>query len=250
MIINIFDREKTAMFVKWRFAVAVLAVVSLVLITSPFISLFLLPAKFSNHAYRQLSDRVIVERQTKGINSREEIILKLLNLLTTIYFYLKILCRITASLLISLLWVLGWCDYQAKVFNVLLSKKGIPSRYAMLLDNTGVSRHTISEVYFHNRWVVFDPSEYTFFKLPNGEYATLDDLSRNPQIIFKHPAFKNLEENEYRSRMAWYSTLFPIPMPPKRSNSFIEDISIFDRVVDLYYFFGVATLLMFIRMPI
>mgnify|MGYP001574001548 CR=1 FL=1 len=107
----------------------------------------------------------------------------------------------------------------------------------MLLDNTGVSRHTISEVYFHNRWVVFDPSEYTFFKLPNGEYATLDDLSRNPQIIFKHPAFKNLEENEYRSRMAWYSTLFPIPMPPKRSNSFIEDISIFDRVVDLYYFF-------------
>lgn len=222
-----------------RFFIAAIIILFLVFILSPFISLFLLPDKFLDHSYRLLSDRVIADRETVGLNSKEEIILKLFAFTHNHIFLPKGATPYAGKPLDYLIKAIGWCDYQAKVFNVLLSEKGIPSRYAMLMDKDGVSRHTISEVYFHNRWAVFDPLEYTCFKLANGEYATLDDLSQNPEIIFVHPKLKYIEatnKNEFEAKKSWYKSMFPLPMEPVRSAVFLKRITIFDRILDLYAF--------------
>ncbi len=209
----------------------------------PVISLFL-PQEFRDHLYRQLSNRVIADRETAGLTSKEEIAFKLFDFTHNHMFLPKNSTPYPGKPLDYLINGVGWCDYEAKVFNVLLSKKGIPSRYAMLMDKDGVSRHTISEVYLNNRWCVFDPIEYTYFKLANGEYATLDDLSQNPQLIFEHSKLKNLEannKNAYKACKDWYLSMFPLPMPPERSKVFTNRITIFDKVFDLYVFlFGKA----------
>ena len=222
------------------FIIALISIFILLAI-SPFISL-LLPEKLTDHMYRQLTDRVIAERETAGLKSDEEIILKLLSYTHNHIFLPKEAFPYSGKPLDYLVNGKGWCDYEAKVLNVLLSKKNIKTRYAMLMDKTGISRHTVSEVYFHNRWAVFDPLENTYFKLADGEYATLDDLSRDPQIILNHNKLRELEKtnkDEYETQKAWYESMFPMPMPPRRSGIFTNRVNIFDRVFDLYtYLFG------------
>lgn len=203
---------------------------------SPFISL-LSSKKYRNRAYIDLTYRVIADKETEFARSKEDIILKLFDYANKHIFVPDRSAPGEANLLDYLVTGVGWCDHQANVFNKLLSKKDIPARYVYLKDKEGISPHTVSEVYFNNRWVIFDPQNYLYFKLDNGNYATLNDLSQRPQIILSHVKLKSLEATEkdaYEGLKAFWQKLFPLPMEPGRSVPWTKKNNIFTKILDLY----------------
>jgi hypothetical protein len=214
----------------------IVAIIFFLFCLSPFISL-LSSKKYRNRAYIDLTYRVIANKEARLAKSKEDIILRFFDYANRHIFVPERSVPGEANLLDYLVTGVGWCDHQANVFNKLLSKKDIPARYVYLKDKEGVSPHTVSEVYFNNRWVIFDPQDYLYFKLDDGNYATLNDISQRPQIILSHVKLKSLETTDkdaYEGSKVFWQRLFPLPMEPERSAPWTERNSIFTEILDLY----------------
>jgi tetratricopeptide (TPR) repeat protein len=122
----------------------------------------------------------------------------------------------------------GWCDYMSRVFNCLLAAEGIPSRYAMLMDEQcSLSNHTLNEVLIDGKWAAFDPLTGVIFRDRPGRYLSLEELSDNPRLIAENARLlasekiKGITSDYYRDK-------FPLSCPPRRSEPGTQDLTVFD----------------------
>ena len=130
---------------------------------------------------------------------------------------------------------IGWCDYNAKVFCKLLAARGMHARYAFLKDRAGRSPHTIAEVYLQGKWRAMDPFFNLTYADTPGQYMTLEEvtperIARLPELVVLRHADTEFDE----SILALAQQVFPIPMPPQRSDDFLRDRNFFDDLTALY----------------
>ena len=207
-------------------------------LASPLLSL-VFPERLRDHTYREIIMHVVSVRQTRGINSPLERARKLF------YFSNKYTIQNPGDLTPYDDKALGYlingavyCDYVADILAVLCAHSGMPARYCMLMDKDGVSPHTVTEVMIDKQWRIFDAADGYYYTLKNGELATLEDLSRNPDLIFQSKRLLKIKEKNpdaYSAKLAWYANIFPVPHSPQRSKSKTKRITIFDKVGILYY---------------
>lgn len=205
------------------------------LLLSPIISL-LLPEKLTNHTYYRLIYHVIVDKETKKYQSDETKALNLLRYVVNHQFLggIPFKCKAAESLIFGE----AYCDFQARVLNVLLGVAGIQSRYAMLLDKDDISPHTLNEVFLGNKWCVFDTSLNIAYEDSRANYVSLEEMSRNPDLIYNNEKIvelKKFNKGFYEGFVQWYSRMFPIPSNPRRSTPVLLQVHIFDHLIDIYF---------------
>jgi len=213
----------------------------LAIFLAPFTSL-VLSGSLRDHTYRELIMHVIAVQETRGLSSKSDIAKKLF------YYTAKNTLLNPGDVLPYeekdlgyLINGLVFCDYQADILANLCAQRGIPARYCMLKDKTGVSPHTLTEIFLDGKWRVFDPAQICYYSTATGELATLQDLSQNPDLIFQHKRMQKIKEDSsdtYASLVSVYKKMFPLPQPPQRSSSKIKRISVFDRIGFIYYALG------------
>lgn len=214
---------------------------SLILISflfSPFISL-LLPDSLRDHAYRKIIMHVIAIEETRGLKSKTEIAKRLF------YYTAKNTLLNPNGILPYEETILGYlenglvfCDYEADILAMLCAHKGIHARYCMLKDKDGISPHTLTEILLDGKWRVFDPAEVCYYTTKSGELATIEDLSKAPNLILQNKRWQKIKEispEEYNNKASYYKRMFPVPYEPQRSSSKIKRITPFDRVGFIYY---------------
>lgn len=218
-------------------AIILLLLIS-VLLLSPVISLFISDS-LRDHTYGQIIMHVIALKEVGFIKDPQDIAKKLFRYTVSntivnpgdlIPYEDKALGYLINSYV--------FCDYAAEIFTNLCAQKGLNARYCMLLDENGVSFHTIAEVEINNRWLVFDPTEGNFYTNTNGQLATLEELSDNPSIAFNHKRISCFRVNgmeRYNSLLASYKKMFPLVSAPKHSSSKKKKIMPPDRVGFFYY---------------
>lgn len=136
----------------------------------------------------------------------------------------------------------GWCDYLAKTFVNLLGVRGIPSRYAMLLQANGNSPHTVAEVQTGGRWGAYDVLfGVRFLNNGNGRSMTLEELSAAPHALEQQPALIALrgalpEKAEIIQQV--YASVLPLAIPPRRSRPGTSNLTPFDHVLLTYARWG------------
>ena len=86
----------------------------------------------------------------------------------------------------------GWCNHQADVFMLIISYMGITSRLVYLLDDNGVSPHTIAEIYDGKRWVIVDVGNNLNLRTKDGLMATREDLREDFTILTENEKVKEL----------------------------------------------------------
>lgn len=205
----------------------------IIFLVSPIISLWL-PAKFRDHVYAVVTYQVIADKETQGVSSKEEQIIRLFEYVRRYIMIPRGSKPYDGKPLDYLIKGIGWCDYLSKTLNCLLAKKGIPARYAMLMDKEGnLSIHTLNEIFIKRIWAVFDPLTGVIFKDENGHYLTLDEISNNPNLISMNPrliAINKLNgENEN-----YYSNKLPMHYAPRRSQVRTEDLTALDHLTRMF----------------
>lgn len=205
------------------------------LLVSPFISL-LLPQKLTQRTYQRLIFDVIVDRQTKGLKTDRDKALKLYQYVVDHEFLQGI--PYSCKPLQSLIDGQAWCDFQARTLNALLGQAGVESRYAMLLNKNNISNHTLNEVLIEKKWCAFDPALNIIYSDEKGGFATLKQLSDNPQLILdgrKMLALKVYDRFIHDDLAKTFGILFPMPLPPRRSIPTIKQAHPLDYALDFYY---------------
>lgn len=222
-----------------------LFVIALFLLT-PAVSL-VLTRGIREHSYRNLMLHVIAAKESKSERSKPGAARKIM-------FYTARNTLLNpgdvlpydGKALDYLINGLVYCDYQADIFASLCAQKGIHARYCMLMDKNGVSPHTVAEAKLAGKWMVFDIAEGCLYADQSLAKAELQDLSKNPGIIFNNKRWlklKNISEEAYNNKVNYYSRMFPVPYPPQRSASKLKKITVFDRIIAIHYdIFGSAFL--------
>ena len=58
----------------------------------------------------------------------------------------------------------GTCGFQTKVFQEIVRRLNIPSRYVLIHQDKWKGMHNVVEVFIHNKWVAYDPMKNQIFK--------------------------------------------------------------------------------------
>ena len=91
------------------------------------------------------------------------------------------------------------CYAHSIVFGRLVSALGFKWRNISMYYNN--KNHNVSEVYYKDRWIVFDPLFNQYFVRPDGKLATKEDIHNNwrhyKKQIGKYLLFKNDIEYKY-----------------------------------------------------
>lgn len=217
-----------------RFFYLLIIIIALGVLLSPLISLFL-PEKLRHHTYQRLMFNAIVDRETKGCKNKEEKILALFNYVIDHEFAQGI--PYSCKPLESLIYGEAYCDFQARTLNLLLAIAGVPSRYAMLLDENGISPHTVNEVFLYDKWCVFDTTMRVVFKDSKG-FFSLEELSYNPELLLNVENINVVKQNdiaEYENYVALLKSVLSVKNGPRRSKPYIYQAHIFDNIADIYF---------------
>ncbi len=73
----------------------------------------------------------------------------------------------------------GFCDDSAQNAAALASLAGIRSRI------WGLDGHVVAETFFDGRWHMIDPDHETYYRMPEGHIASVEELAAHPEIIQK-----------------------------------------------------------------
>ncbi len=195
----------------------------------------LFPGKFSYSIYRWAMDCVIASHETRLCQTQSCAAKRIFEYVVNHEFLQG--TPYPCKPLESLIYGEAYCDFQARTLNMLLTAAGIRSRYAMLLDKNGISPHTLNEVYLNKKWRVFDPAFNIIFKDTDGQMATLEQLSEQPDIITNNirvMAKNEIDVNRRAVDASWYRGLFPLPLEPRRSKPDIDKLNVFQRLTKLY----------------
>lgn len=205
------------------------------LILSPLVSL-ILPHKLRYYEYRKLVDRVIADKETSAASNSEEKAEALFEYVVNHEFLQGL--PYSCKPLESLIYAEAYCDFQARTLNALLAAAGIQSRYAMLIDENGVSTHTLNEILLNNEWRVFDTTMNIVFASGLGEKFSLEEVSDKFELFLANPklsALKEYDNEKYRRLVKFYSAVLPLRKSPIRSTSPLRQAHIFDKITDLYF---------------
>ena len=74
------------------------------------------------------------------------------------------------------------CGTSVNAFINLAKAAGLKTRRLLLLDESGITMHVISELYINNRWIIVDPVFRAFFRDSSGNLLTKQDL-RDPKVF-------------------------------------------------------------------
>lgn len=76
----------------------------------------------------------------------------------------------------------GECGRNAKLFALLVRKTGTPARLAYLYrDEEPI--HVIAEVYYEEKWRVFDVGAGYYYLVNGNSFATAEDLKNSPSLF-------------------------------------------------------------------
>jgi hypothetical protein len=205
---------------------------------APFTSL-ILPSRLRDHTYQQIMLHIIAVRETAAAKSP-------VDSAKALFFYTAHNALINpgdlkpykAKALGFLIDGRVYCDYASEILANLCAGAGIHARYCMLKDAFGVSPHTVTEVLLGGKWRVFDPTEFCYYVAASGKLATLEELSANPDLIFRHRRMLAIQQRDpaaYEASVNNYRRMFPLPAEPQRSSSKLKRTSPFDRVGFVYF---------------
>lgn len=77
----------------------------------------------------------------------------------------------------------GTDDQMADIFTTLATYAGIPSFFKFLLDPASGRRLVLTFARLADRWIVLDVERHVVFKEENGDLASVDELTMNPQLV-------------------------------------------------------------------
>jgi hypothetical protein len=72
----------------------------------------------------------------------------------------------------------GFCSHAAKALAILANQAGLESRI-----RHAKGQHVICEILIDGRWAMFDPDGEVFYRFDDGRIASVDEISKNPEII-------------------------------------------------------------------
>jgi len=202
---------------------------------SPFIALCL-PHPLRYHVYRKLSFRVIAEHIFANATTPEEVTQAATNYINRHLWLFGGSRPYSGKPLDYLIEGVGWCDYAAKVFCKLLAARGLHARYAFLKDRDGVSPHTIAEVYVDGKWRAVDPFFNFRYVTDDGSWLAMEEVSSEQLEAF--PAvrlIKTANPGTFNNIAEIARRTLPLPMPPQRSDDFLQDQNLFDGIAALYF---------------
>jgi len=189
------------------------------------------------HAYRSLMYDCLTQQVALDDRSSEELIEHLMQYVQTHIWSSPADVPYEGKPLRYLVRGVGWCDYMAKVLMRLLAMRGMPARYAMLQDASGISPHTVAEVFYDGRWGVVDVLFGIRFVDAHGDPLTLEALSASPELLEAQPTMAWLRQHrpvQAAHIQMLYTRFLPLPQPPRRSHSGTKRLTVFDRLL-LHY---------------
>lgn len=87
----------------------------------------------------------------------------------------------------TLIYGIGWCDQQARVFIQLAHRIGIRARLLHLRSGFNTSPHSVAEALApDNRWIIVDPLFNLELLNKDGAFASQSDVKNDPDIITKN----------------------------------------------------------------
>ena len=214
--------------------VSALALAVFVVALSPLIALWL-PDPWKRHAYHEISFQFIARNRLTASRVPEDIVRDAMKYARRHLWLVDGRTPYAGKSFDYLIEGIGWCDYHAKVFCKLLAARGIHARSDFLRDRQRDSPHTMAEVYLHGKWRAVDPFFNLVYVKPDGEWATLEELTPQlvaglPDLVHLHSSTSELDDQI----LTLAEKTFPLPYPPQRSDDFVQDKNIFDTVADAY----------------
>ena len=193
--------------------------------------------RWRDHAYRTLLYGQVAQRVTQHCATRQEVLDRLAEYVQTHLWTPGDAVPYDGTPADNLIRGIGWCDYQAKTYAILLATRDIPARYAMLLEAGGNSPHTVAEVRQGDRWGVYDVLFGVRFVDDQGRPLTLEALSAAPGLLDRQPLVARLGRqwpDNVAGIHAAYDKVLPLAVPPRRSRPGTQSLSPFDRLLLFY----------------
>lgn len=200
--------------------------------------------KLQDHLYRNLIYDRVARQVTRGAVSQREIVERLAEYVQIHMWAPAGSVPYDGKPLDYLIEGIGWCDYLAKTYVVLLATQGIAARYAMLMERADLSPHTITEVWYPEdagrpTWGAVDPLFGLVFRANRSSQArtvpvTLEELSADPRLIKLQPELEGLRRDlpeRAEEIQQVYAAVIPLPIPPRRSHAGTKRVSVFDRLL-------------------
>lgn len=193
--------------------------------------------RWRTHLYQNVVYDQIARRATRDARNPEEIVERLADYVHTHVWPATDVVPYDGKPLDYLVRGVGWCDYLAKIHMRLLATRGIPARYAMLLETHDLSPHTVAEVWYGGRWGLCDLVSNIRFIDPDGEPLTLEALSASPSLLEEQAVMATLRRQLPGSaaQIRWlYDKVLPVTIAPRRSKSGTKTLTPFDHLVLAY----------------
>lgn len=95
---------------------------------------------------------------------------------------------------------IGWCDRQSYVFIKLLEEINVKGRLIFLYRmNTRESNHSVSEIFFNNQWIMYDPLYAQVYKNKNtNQYLSVQEIhelvTSNRQNLIVNTVITNIAD--------------------------------------------------------
>ena len=184
------------------------------------------------HLYQNLMYGQLARRLTRDCRSTEEVVERLAEYASTHVWPAYDLGGYDGKPLDYLVKGVGWCDYLAKIHLRLLATRGIPARYAMLLEAKEASPHTIAEVRYGGTWGAYDVLFNLRFTDPDGRPLPFETLSLSR---LEAQPLMALLRRQFPDRAAQirelYARVLPVKLAPRRSRSGTQTLSVFDHAL-------------------
>jgi hypothetical protein len=96
-----------------------------------------------------------------------------------------------------------YCSNLALAMAAITSAGNLPTRTVHMTDNPEYTRtHVTVEVYYGDRWHLYDPTYGVHYSDPNGVVASYKQLRLNPELVAPG-TFSSLAEKEAGETLAW-----------------------------------------------
>ncbi|MBL7156740.1 MAG: transglutaminase domain-containing protein [Candidatus Omnitrophica bacterium] len=173
-------------------------IIIIILLTAP--SYFLFFSSISEKRYNKIMSYVITRSLTDKSENFYDKVVAIRDFVhenvLSIHGYHN---RLATCAIEKLIYGIGWCDQQARVFMQLARSIGITSRLLFLQSASGASPHSIAEVLAPDKkWIIVDPAYKLDLVNKNGNFATQSDIKEDLSIIADNKRVKLRAEYEKR----------------------------------------------------
>lgn len=178
------------------------------------------PTPLRDRLYREVSYQFLADRITAGAKTDEERAIRL-------FEFVHLQVNVVGAQVVDdnpwndLVRGIGWCDQQSWDLATLLSKQNVHARFAMLRKADGVSPHTVAEVRLGERWVLFDQLNGLYYHKPDGELATLEEVTGDVALIAAEPKIQQLTPEIRDAFLGSIAHVYPTGQEPTRWSSLL-----------------------------